>query len=161
MAPASKRIRELGLRQLDRRLDELRKNVTPLLEPPREGWIATIRAALGMTQEQLGERMGVSRQAIGQLEDREVEGSITLNALRQAAEALGGIVVYAVVPNEPLRQTMEDKATSIARRMVTSVGHSMRLEDQETESDAEARIQEIVQELLASPGALWSYPDAE
>jgi predicted DNA-binding mobile mystery protein A len=153
-------MRQLSLEQLDRRLTELRQ-VSPVLQPPDKGWIATIRKALRMSQAQLGKRMGLSQQAVAQLEQRETDGSITLNALSQAAQALGGSVAYGVVPFEPARKTLENRANQIARRMVTSVGHSMRLEDQETQSDAEARIDEIVQDLLASPRALWSYPDAE
>ncbi len=160
MASKSKRIRQLKLEQLDRRLTDLRQ-VSPSLQAPGKGWIAAVRTALGMSQAHLAERMGLSRQAISQLEQREVEGSITLNALRQAAEALGGNVAYAVVPNEPIRKTLQERANRIARQMMTSVRHSMRLEDQETDSDTEARIKEIEQELLSSPGALWSYPDAE
>jgi len=113
-----------------------------------------------MTQQDLAKRMGVSRQAVSQLEQRELDGSITLNTLRQVAEALGGQVAYVLVPDKPISKTLEERAYRIARQMVRSVRHSMRLEDQETGSDAEERVQEIVRELLASPDRLWSHPDA-
>ncbi len=114
-----------------------------------------------MTQADLAERMEVSPQAVSQLEQREASGSITLNALREAAEALGGRVAYVVIPDRPVSQTLEDRAYRIARQLVTSVRHSMRLEDQETDADVEERIREIAEELLASPGRLWSHPDGD
>lgn len=156
----SRRIRLLGREQLDRRLRQLRQ-VAPALRPPAKGWIAGIRTALGMTQADLAERMKVSRQAVSQLEQREADGSITLNALREAAGALGARVAYAAIPDRPVSQTLEERAYTIARQRVTSVRHSMRLEDQETDSDVEERIREIVEALLASPNRLWSHPDGE
>jgi predicted DNA-binding mobile mystery protein A len=114
-----------------------------------------------MTQADLAERMKVSRQAIGQLEQREADGTITLKALRQAAEALGGRVEYVVIPDQPVSQTLQQRAYRIARQMVTSVRHSMRLEDQETDSDVQERIREVAEALLASPNRLWSRPDGE
>lgn len=154
------RIRQLGREQLERRLRDVRQ-IAPALRPPAKGWIAAIRATLGMTQADLAARMEVSQQAVSQLEQREADGSITLNALREAAEALGARVAYVVIPDRPVSQTLEERAYRIARQMVASVRHSMRLEDQETDSDVEERIREIVEELLASPNRLWSHPDGE
>ena len=90
----------IARRKLDERLANIRE-ASGLFERPRRGWIATLRRALGMPQSHLAHRMRVSRQAISQLEKREVDGSITLSALEQAAEALGARVVYAVVPERP------------------------------------------------------------
>ncbi len=157
MGKQSRRVRQLGREQLDRRLNEARQ-IAPALQAPPKGWIAAIRTALGMTQADLAERMEVSRQAVSQLEHREADGSITLNALQEAAEALGGRVAYVVIPDSPVSQTLEERAYRIARQMVTSVRHTMRLEDQETDSDVDERIREIAEDLLASPRRLWSYP---
>lgn len=114
-----------------------------------------------MTQADLAKRLGVTRQAVTQLERREAEGSITLNALREAAEALGGRVAYVVVPEHRLSETLEERAYEIARHRVTTVRHTMRLEDQETDSDVEERIREIAEDLLRSPERLWSHPDGQ
>jgi len=159
MARPSKRIRAVGRQQLDRRLEEVRR-ITPILQRPANGWVSALRSALGMSQEDLAKRIGVSRQAVSQLEQRELDGSITLNALRQAAEALGGQLAYILVPDRPIAKTLGERAYRIARQMVTSVRHSMRLEDQETDSDLEQRARELAKELLASPHRLWSHPDA-
>lgn len=153
-------IGRLARRQLDSRLQALRDQAR-LWQRPGDGWIATLRRALGMTQAHLANRMSVSRQAISQLEQRESDGSVTLKALEQAAEALGGRLVYAIVPDRPLEDTLEERALDVASRMTGSVRHTMRLEDQEPTSDIERRTRDIARELLASPTRLWSLPDGE
>lgn len=151
-------VKEVGRRQLDRRLEQVRL-ILPALRPPSRGWVATLRTALGMTQADLAARMDVSQQAIGQLEERETDGSTTVKALREAARALGGELVYAIVPERPISETLEERADRLARQMTASLRHTMRLEDQETDLDLEERTREIARELLASPSRFWSAPD--
>jgi len=150
----------LARKQLDRRLEKVRE-AAPLLRAPRNGWINTIRSAFGMSQDMLAKRMGVSRQAISQLERREADGSVTLKALEQAARRLGGELVYAIVPARSITETLEARALHIASGMTGAVRHSMRLEDQEPPSDLQERTAELARELLASPGRLWSAADEE
>ena len=154
MKDSERRLEELVRHQLDRRLHEIRK-VTPLLERPRAGWISALRHALGMTQAQLGERMGVSRQAVSQLEKREADGSATVNALEHAAQALGGRLSYAIVPDHSITETLEARALELAAQMTSSVRHTMRLEDQEPSGDLQVRTRELADELLSSPRRLW------
>ncbi len=160
MTPTGKRrIRQLSRNQLDRRFDEIRRAADDL-RPPVKGWVAAIRTSLGMSQADLADRLGLSKQAIAQLEQRELDGSVTLRSLRRVAEALGARVEYVLIPDRPASAVLEERAHRIARQMVTSVQHSMRLEDQTTDSDVEQRVKEIMQDLLASPDRLWSLPDA-
>ncbi len=114
-----------------------------------------------MSQAELGSRLGVSQQAVQQLEKREAEGTATLNALRDAARALDSELLWAIVPAKPLTATLEERARQIALQMVRSTEHTMRLEDQATDEGLEARIGEIVRELLESPERLWGLPDDE
>jgi predicted DNA-binding mobile mystery protein A len=109
-----------------------------------------------MTQAHLARRIGVSRQAVSQLEQREVDGSVTLNALEQVAQALGGRLVYAIVPERSLTETLERRALEVAADLTNSVRHTMRLEDQEPGRDLEERTRDLANELLASPKRLWS-----
>lgn len=101
----------------------------------------------------------MSRQAVGDLEARERDGGVTLKALEQAAEALGGRLVYAIVPERSISQTLERRAVEVAGRMMGSVRHSMKLEDQEPLSSLDEPTRELARDLLASPGRLWSEPD--
>ena len=141
--------------QLDKRLLALR----PLAETgrPSRGWIRAIRETLGMTTRQMAVRFGVSQPRIIKLEKGEVDGSITLDSLERAAQALGCRLVYALVPEKPLGDTLRERALLIADRQLASVEQTMRLEDQgvpgEDRQD-EAR-QRLVEELLRRPARLW------
>ena len=148
----------IARRQLDERLNAIRQ-VGGLFERPRRGWIAALRRALGMPQSRLAHQLQVSRQAISQLEKREADGSITLTALEQAAEALGGRVIYAVVPDRPIQETLSRRALDLASRITGSVRHTMRLEDQEPGSDLDRRTLDLAESLAANPSRLWSTTD--
>src|SRR3981081_63847 len=113
-----------AIRHLDRRFAALR----PLTNSPRppKGWLRAIRDALGMTTAQLARRLGVSQPRIVELEQSEASGSVTLNTLQRAAEALGCRLIYALVPEQPLEETVRDRATLVAERQLASVEHTMR-----------------------------------
>lgn len=157
MIKRSHKLTQVTRRQLDDRLSRIRDD-RALLGPPRNGWIQTLREALGMTQAQLGERMGVSRQAVSQLEAREVEGSASLQALEEAARAFGGTLVYGIVPDQPLSETLQQRAGVLASRWTAAVRHTMKLEDQEPETELDRPTKELIDELLASPSRLWDEP---
>jgi DNA-binding XRE family transcriptional regulator len=55
--------------------------------PPHEVILRELRAALGFTQEQLADRLGVQQAAVSRLERRP---DMTLSSLRRYVEALGG-----------------------------------------------------------------------
>jgi predicted DNA-binding mobile mystery protein A len=129
--------------------------------PPKSGWIATIRQALGMSRTQLARRMGVDPTAIPHLERREAEGKITLDSLRRAARAMDAELVYAIIPNQSLSATLLKQAEKVAKWRLGRIRHTMRLEDQDVDPD-EANFQEaeLVQKLLTEhPQALWDDPD--
>ncbi|HRN55589.1 MAG TPA: hypothetical protein PLL71_04025 [Agriterribacter sp.] len=87
---------KLIIRQLDKRMQTLH----PLrdMEHPKGGWIALIRKTLNMSLRQLGERLSVTPQGMAKIEKNEAEGSITLNSLREAGNALSMKLVYGFVP---------------------------------------------------------------
>ena len=95
--------------------------------PPVKGWIRAIREALGMTAEQLANRLGVKQPTLHELEQSEVKGSIELATLRRVAAALDCTLVYALVP----RHSLEEMVRAFSRRRLAPVEHSMLLEDQQ------------------------------
>ncbi len=123
VAPALQRLRR---RQLDARLA-----AHPRPAPPRDGWIRAIREALGMTLAQLGARLGVTPQSVQDLEVRERDGTITLERLRQAADALGCDVVVTVVPRTSLEAIVATQARARLLAERAHVVHTMRLEAQD------------------------------
>jgi predicted DNA-binding mobile mystery protein A len=147
-----------AIRHLDDRFQVLR----PLAESPRpaKGWLRAIRDALGMTGAQMGHRLHVTQPSIAGLEQAEVNGSITLHTLQRAAEALGCRLVYALVPERPLADTLRERAELIATRESEAVEHTMRLENQAT-GDKRVRKElhrQAVEDLLRRPARLWDEP---
>ena len=78
--------RATARRQLDKRLITINKS-DALARPPR-GWVKAIREALGMTTAQLANRLGVVQSRVIAIEQSEAKGTITLNSLEKAAQAL-------------------------------------------------------------------------
>jgi predicted DNA-binding mobile mystery protein A len=115
-------------RQLDARLHQnasLRS-----AEPPRNGWIKSVRLALGMTAAQLGRRLRMSPQAVLTLEKREVAGSITLASLEKAARALNCQLRVTFASNEGTTEIVQQRALQKAREERNRIVHTMGLEAQ-------------------------------
>jgi predicted DNA-binding mobile mystery protein A len=102
-------------RRLDEQLAPLRTSGRLMARPP-DGWVRSIRNAMGMTAAQLGKRLGVSQQRALVIEKSENSGRITLASLARAAEALDCRLVYAIVPRSPLEKLVEDRAAMLARK---------------------------------------------
>ncbi|OQA62476.1 MAG: anaerobic benzoate catabolism transcriptional regulator [Spirochaetes bacterium ADurb.Bin269] len=118
-----------------------------LLKKPPQGWIRTIREALGMTSTQLERRMGLSQPRIIQME-KNVK-NLKIATLEKAATALGCRLVYALVPNEPIEEKLRDRAREKAAALTRKVHINMALENQQVNSTAQ--IDELASELLAGP----------
>lgn len=143
-------------RQLDKRLSVLGQSDV-LARPPR-GWIKAIREALGMTTAQLARRLGVSQPRVVVIEKAEKTGSITLDSLDRAAQALDCRVVYALVPRNSLNKQVEDRARLVAEKKLRSARHSMALEAQSVDkSDGEEQLKRLTQRLIEKAGSeLWA-----
>jgi len=120
-------------KQLDKKL----QNFSSLkdLPTPMKGWIRAIRDALGMTGEQLARRIGVQKQRVAALEKAEVEGSVTLNSMKRAAEAMDCVFVYALVPRDSLEANVQRHAQKYAKKIYAPIQHSMQLEEQGLTAD--------------------------
>lgn len=116
---------ELQRKQLDARLTNL-----PSLEPPRGGWIRTIRQSLGMTMRQMGSRLKISAQGVRDIEQRERSETITVAKLRQAAQALNCELRFVLIPRQSLETTIRKQAAIKAQEERNRLIHTMRLEAQ-------------------------------
>lgn len=147
--------RVVARRQIDRRLNSLRYS-DAFARPPR-GWIKAIREALGMTTAQLGKRLGVSQPRVVKIENAETKGSITLDSLERAANALDCRLVYALVPRKPLDELVTERAERLAKKRLKSTSHSMALEAQEVDTaDEQEQLKRMIQHLLDKAGSeLW------
>lgn len=150
----SPELTRLARKNLDRRLSKLDREA--FLVPPF-GWVRAIREALGMSPAKLAERMGVTRSRINALEKAEVTGSTTLKTLREAAEAMDCVLVYAIVPRTSLDQAVYDQAEKKADGELARLHHTMRLENQAmVPRDLADERERLVREILeGSPRRLW------
>ena len=124
---------------------------------PKEGWVRTLRKALGMSSPQLATRLGVSKSQASQMERMECEDRITLKQLRRVAEVLDCDLHYALVPRQPIEKMIRDRAMRKAKRLVDKTNDQMTLEAQQLSHDALARqvnreVDRLMQEL---PRDLW------
>lgn len=147
----NRRIESTVRRHLDEQIDSVRP-LAHAARPPK-GWVNAIRQALGMTEAQLGERMGTRQSSVHGLERSEADGTIRLETLRRAAEALDCELAYVLVPRRPLEETVVGRARQLARDELARVGHTMSLEAQEV-GFSDAALEQRTQEILAR-GGLW------
>ncbi|WP_426265226.1 mobile mystery protein A [Sphingomonas sp. PWP1-2] len=151
-----KEITDRARKRLDERLTALGP-AERFAVPPR-GWIRAIRDALGMSGSQLGQRIGITAQSVQNLETSEVSGTVQLNTLRKAAEAMDCVLVYALIPKSSLARTMEQRERAIAIEALRRVSHSMALEDQRVaDTEDEARIQRYIATSLRQRD-IWNKP---
>ena len=148
-------IKALGRKHLERRLAPLREVD---FTRPQRGWLRAMREALGLTTRQLAHRMGRAQSVIVDAEKSEERDAITLASLRQAAEAMGCVLVYAIVPNEPIDEILRARATEIANTQLTRMSHTMALENQSlNHADQQAERERLIEELLSGPTTrLWN-----
>jgi predicted DNA-binding mobile mystery protein A len=145
-----------AIRHLDSRFATLQA-LSHAQRPPK-GWLRAIRDALGMTTSQYAKRLGVSQPRIVELEKSEQGGSVTLNTLQRAAEALGCRLVYVLVPERPLAEVVTKRAAEVAERQSRAIEQTMRLEDQAVEDNQAARAlrEQAIEDLLKRPARLWN-----
>jgi predicted DNA-binding mobile mystery protein A len=146
----------LLLEQLDNKMDSI-SSLRNVVMPP-SGWINTIRTALNMSLRQLAERLNITIQSVKGLEQREQEGTITLNSLGDVAKALDMKLIYGFLPlDSSLEQIIEKKAEKLAKEIVLRTSINMKLEDQEVSKELiEKAIKERTEELKKEmPRILW------
>jgi predicted DNA-binding mobile mystery protein A len=109
------------------------------LSTPSEGWLRTVRKALGMSGTQLARRIGVTRARVASAEQSELSGGITLRSMQAMAEAMGCRFVYAIVPPEGVEDIVTAQARKKARVVVGRANSHMALESQMLPDDKIAR----------------------
>ena len=125
---------------------------------PPTGWIKAIRTAIGMSMQQLGNKLNVSKQGVMDIEKREKDGSITIKSLREIARAMDMQLVYGFVPNDgSLDALIEKRATELATQIVMRTANTMKLEDQ---ANSQKRIETAIKERAVAiknemPKILW------
>jgi predicted DNA-binding mobile mystery protein A len=146
----------LQFQQLNEKLDKFAA-LSNLVVPPI-GWIKAIRNGIGMSMEQLGKKLSITKQAVMDIEKREKEGAVTLKAMQELAKVMDMQFVYGFIPNAgSLDQMIEKRALEIAKTIVQRSSSTMKLEDQENSKE---RIEKAIKERAAeiinkTPKILW------
>ena len=148
--------KSLQLQQLNVKM--LEYNHLLRVVPPPTGWIKAVRMALGMSLQQLGNHLSITRQGVQDIEAREKDGSITIKALRETAKALDMQLVYGFVPLDgSMEELIDRKAKELATQIVRRTNNTMKLEDQ---ANTQQRIEKAIQERTIAiknemPKTLW------
>ena len=134
---------KLLIEQLDQKLQpfyDARKVIVP-----ERGWVNTIRTTLNMTMEQLGTKLNITRQGVKRIEKNEANGAITLNSLKDVANAMDLKLIYALVPKKgTINDLIQVKAEKLAQKIVLRTNQNMKLEDQ---GIGDEKIDKIIKEL--------------
>ena len=116
---------------------------------PKQGWVRTIRKALGMTIRQLAKRLGVDPSRVVKIETSETEGAVTLRTLQSVAEAFDCTLVYSFIPKTSLEEMVKGRAKKVATDQIKKTAHTMDLEAQSVENSwLEEQKKDLTDELL-------------
>lgn len=148
--------KNLQIEQLERKIKVLApfENVAV----PPTGWLKAVRVSLGMSLQQLANKLKITKQSLSEMELREQEGSITLKSLRETADGLDMKLVYGLVPKDgTIDALVERKAKELALKVVSRTSNTMKLEDQENSKE---RLQKAIEERISIiknelPKMLW------
>ena len=111
-----------------------------------------------MSGVQFANRLGVKPQSVQALEKSEWSGTIQIETLRRAADALDCTLVYALVPKTSLEGTINRRAQKIAKVKLASADHTMKLEAQTSDdNDHEQQIEEYILKYVTERD-IWNKP---
>ena len=147
---------KLQFQQLNEKLAQL-TGLQHVIMPPI-GWIKAIRNGIGMSMEQLGQKLSITKQGVMDIEKREKEGAITIKSMQEIAKAMDMQFIYGFVPNAgSLEQMIETRALEIASKIVERTSTTMKLEDQANSKErVEKAIKERASEIInKTPKILW------
>jgi transcriptional regulator with XRE-family HTH domain len=92
-----------------------------------QGWLRTVRLAVGTPVAEVARRMGVGGSEVYRMEYAEGRGVIELQTLRRAAEVLGCDLVYGLAPREETLAAIAAD-TEVAREQKRTDARERRLE---------------------------------
>ncbi len=122
-------VKQIANEQYKALVNKAAKQLRPV-QQPKEGWLPTVRNALGMSAAQLARRLGMTRAHIWKTEKAELSGGVTLKTIKNLAEGMGCRFIYAIVPENTVEDILVQRARKKAERIVEATNKHMALEDQ-------------------------------
>ena len=144
-------------RQAESKINQASK-ASRAFEKPLGGWLAAFQEAIGMSAPALADRLGISRNSVYSSIEKERLGSISVNQLEKMAEAMGGKLIYAIVPREgDTEHIVMTQARKKAKRIIQRTRAHMALEEQtEGLRSQEEMIGELAYEMVREmPRDFW------
>ncbi|MGS2718467.1 mobile mystery protein A [Eionea flava] len=125
---------------------------------PKEGWLRTVRTALGMSGTQLAKKLGVTKARISKAEQDEPHRSVTLKTMQSMAEAMDCTFVYAIVPKQNVEDVIKARAIEKARAQVKAASTHMALESQSlSKEQLEFEVERIAAQIIDKmPSDFWN-----
>ena len=147
--------RKVVREQLDKKLDSLKAFASSGM--PEQGWIKTVREALGLSARQLGDKAGIDQSRVSRLENAEKDGSLKLSSLQKIAKGLNMRFVYGFMSEDTLEQVVRAQAKKIALKRLKRLNDTMRLEKQELSAEEQKKtLEDMVEKILIDqPKDLW------
>jgi len=151
--------KKVAREQLDKKLDSLKTFATSGI--PQQGWIKTVREALGLSARQLGEKAGIDQSRISRLENAEKDGSLKLSSLQKVAKGLNMRFIYGFVSENTLEEMVRSQARKIALRRLKQLDNTMRLEKQELSDEEQKKaLEDMIEKILVDqPKDFWDGSD--
>ena len=136
-------VKDTARQQYMRIVDQAGKQLQSI-QKPSEGWLSVIRKALGMSGAEVAER-------------NERQGAITINQMHKLADAMGGRLVYAIVPDGSVDEMIRTQALQKAEARIRRASAHMALEKQSlSDAQTKQRIEELAEELARDmPPDFW------
>lgn len=153
-------IKEIVTKQYREIIDTATRQVSHLASPP-EGWLRTNRKALKIPAKVILEKAGIKKSELYRIEKAEVEGTLTLNKLKETANAMGCELHYAVVPRGEIESIIEDRARNHAKKLVKNASLHMQLEEQMTTAEQIELQIDIVTEKLIKEMPVWFWEETK
>ena len=141
-------IKYIVIKQYQEMIDAATKHVSKFKMPP-EGWLRTNRKALQMPAKVIMDNAGIKSSELYRIEKAEVEGTLTLNKLRDTANAMGCEFHYAIVPKDEIKNLIENKARRHAITILRNASVQMQLEEQGTTTEQiESQVDSLTEKLI-------------
>ena len=151
-------IETIVLKQYQNKVNQALKQFGDYVMPTSEGWLKTVRKALGMSGSQLANRLGVTKGRVSQAESAELTGSATLKSMQRMAQAMDCRFVYAVIPEKEIASMIRDRALLKAKEQIKVASTQMALEaqalsDEQLAFEVDRLASEIIEKM---PSDLWN-----
>ena len=132
-------IKEIVMKQYREMIDAATEKVLKL-KVPSEGWLRTNRKALKIPASVILKKANIKKSELYRIEKAEIEGTLTLNKLKNTAEAMGCELHYAIVPKgyagaTKIEEIIEHRARRLAAKLLKSADINMQLEKQTTTAE--------------------------